>query len=297
MMQGRLRHYLAEYADGALDPALRREIEALLARDPEARAEVARWQALRRAAGRAIAGEPVPGGLAERIRRGLRERSARRVPRLLRLGVVPLAAAAAVILAVTVWPQGASATSIEAAGFADVYRRCALTHKHDTFQVRNAAGEACPRALCRIRQKAAFACSVPNVAGCGRFRVEGACTCGPRGCDSHVVHVYFRSVDHPEQVVSVFAVDRRVKLCRKDGAHCPNCSTCRRCYDVASDGEVKLVSWQECGQSYVLVCQRMDERGLTELADGLRMARLDEIVAQHGTVVADAGEMADRAGR
>jgi hypothetical protein len=288
MMRGNLRHYLADYADGELDPALRREVEALLAKDADAQAEVQRWQALRQAAQRVVINEAVPVNLAARIRSGLRERAAVRVPRLLRLGAAPLAAAAALILAVTVWPSGAATPSIKAEGFAGVYRSCGVVHQHDTFAVRESLMKGgCPmRALCRIKKGAAFACDVPNVAGCGKYRLVGACECKPRDCTSHVVHVHFRNVEDPSEVISVFAIDRCIHICGKSGKRCENCNTCMRRYEVASVDHVQLVSWRERGASYVLACEKMDQRNLAELADNLRLAMREQLPGELKMIVA-----------
>jgi anti-sigma factor RsiW len=265
-----LRQHLAEYADGELAPALRTEIETLLAGDPAARAEVERWQALRRCAQRALASETLPAGLADRVRTAIHAQSAVRLPRLYRLGLPGLAVAAAVVLAFFIWPKGAEATSVPASSFAAIYRKCAVEHRHDSL-VRGPNGSP---TLAGLRAAAPLVAGLPDLTA-GGYRLDGACRCGPRECKDNgakVVHVYFRRSDNENDVVSAFAVQCRLKLCARDGSPCRGCKCAGvRPYRGDQDGDVSLVSWTDHGVSYILV-GRMPQEMLTKLAEGPALA-------------------------
>ncbi len=274
---------LPDYADGELDPELRAEVEARLEDDPQGRAEVERWRALRRCAGRALNSEPVPAGLQERVQTALRRRPARH-PRVYRLGLPGLAVAAAITLAFFLWPQGVAATSVKACDFASIHRKCALEHRHDSFNVR---GGVFPQVLDKLTEGAGFACCVPNVTACGGYRLDGACRCSP--CkDVRVVHVYFRSDDPSQQVVSAFAIDCRVNLCSANGSACPGCEHGQRHYHGGLDGDIAIVCWDEGNQSCVLAAGGMEPQKLVQFAQGVPVAQLPQIDRVPGCCLADA---------
>lgn len=276
MTETELHRRLAEFADGEVDPRTREQLAAQCAIDAQARAEVRRWQALRRCTHRVLCSEQVPAGLAERILSEVRGPRLERGPRffrapLLRVGA-PLAAAAAVAFAVfVVAPRYAAATPVKACDFARVYRACALEGRHDPFRVRGAQDGA--GALDTLRGHARFPCKLMNVAEHSGYRVDGGCTCSP--CSGlKVVHAYFRAADDPNEVISAFVMERRVKLCGPDGSACPGKAGCPRKgrnYHTASDGEVTVVSWDEADRTYVLV-SRADGADLVGLADSLNLA-------------------------
>ncbi len=261
---------LAAYADGELAPELVRDVEQLLDRDASAKAEVERWQALRAAAQRGLDNEPVPAGLESRLLARLRAQSGHRGPRLIRLGAPWLAVAAALILAVTYWPQGAQATAVEAGGFAKIYRACAHQHRHDDFRLREMKEMNCAKALAQIRKTVPFKCDLPDMTACGKFYVDGACVCAPAE-GLPVVHVYFRNREDPQHVVSVFIVDRCVKLCA-NGEQCGGCCGGHRKYVAGKDGDVNVLCWTEKGRSYLLACGRLDRHQLVAMADNVKLA-------------------------
>jgi anti-sigma factor RsiW len=266
MNPSELRKHLAEYADGELDPAQRAELEAHLAQDPASQADVARWQALRQCAHRALAGETVPPGLDERLRARLRAARHGHTRRLYRFGVPGLAAAAAIVLALFLWPKGAEATSVHASGFASVYRHCAVERRHDALQVRNATG--C-KTLAQLRAETPLAAGLPDLARHG-YQLDGACWCAPPECTQcgmRVLHVYYRRADDPNDVVSAFAMGCRLKLCSCSGTPCAGCRRGAREFQDGTDGDVTLVSWTDRRVSYVLA-GRLPREQLAQLAEG-----------------------------
>ncbi len=265
-----IRNKLADYVAGGLEPAERTAIAAALARDPALRAELERWHALRAAVQRVMTGTAVPVGLADRIRARLSgERGTGVLGRrgwVLRLSYSGLAAAAVVVLTFLAWPQSATATLVEAASFAEVFRRCALGHCCHTLPIRP-DGES---ALAEVRRCASFDCPLPDLAVGGEYVLDGACQCPP---DRRLkaVHVVYRSRFPGGRVVSVFAVDRPIALCArgKQCAHCP-CVGPRR-YREAADGDVTIVSWDEAGRTFVVAAQ-MPRVELTRLLDGVKLS-------------------------
>lgn len=266
-----LRKHLAEYADGELPETLRGSIEARLAADRDARDEVERWQALRRCAGRALDSEPVPPGLEARIRATLRVHSSPGRRRVLHLGTSGLAVAAALLLTVFVWPQGAEATSIGAAYLADQHRASALTRRADLFGVRRGMSW---KKFDRLRKEgdfgqiaahASFRCRVPSMLAQG-YRLQGACEY-VRGDRTRVVHAYFRCLEAGGNTMSLFVMDRCVRLCSEGGkpGHC--CHGDRREYHVARHGKYTLIAWVQDGRTYVLCCGIAEPEDLVRMAD------------------------------
>ncbi len=274
-----LPQYLAAYADGELDPATRAEVETLLAEQPEARAAVQRWQALRQAARRAVEHEPIPAGLEARLRANLRAaRHPKRAPRVYRFGLSGLAVAAALMLAFFVWPAGAAGTPVKACDFARIFRHCAIEHRHDPYAVRS--NKPCER-MGKLCGRCSMNCAMPDVAACGRYQLDGGCDCSP--CEGlRVVHAYFRANDDPNAVVSVFATDCRIKLCGVNGVACPCCVQSEHDYHGGTDGDVSVVGWREGTHTYVLV-GRMPPKELVHLAEGLPVAALPRLNAEPNT--------------
>ncbi len=268
MTPGEVREHLAAYADGELPVEVRTAIEAALTSTPELRAEAECWRALRRATNRIVQNEVVPPELAERIRAGLAAGDAspavRRPGRVYRLGLAGLSAAAVLVLALLIWPRGAQATSLDVRGLAKIHRTCAQEHHHDAVGVRGCApGMACQK----IKARAGFAGDVPVVTACGEYNMEGACQCSPaRGV--RAIHIYYRSKQAPERVLSVFAVERGLELATSGGP-CPNCNCGQRKYRRGTDAGVTLVGWQQGGRSYVLVGS-LTELELVRLADQMK---------------------------
>lgn len=262
-----LEQRLAEYADGQLPDALRARITAELSHRPEWRAQIQRWQSLRRAAQRALERTPVPVGLADRVQAALSPAPVRVPVRsaFFRFGLPGLAAAAAVTFGIIFWPRGAAATVIEASSFAGVHRRCAVGGRHDSFQVR---GHEPAELGAALRRSAGFTCAVPAHAPRG-YVLDGACTCGS-GRGVRVVHVYYRGLQAPEQVVSLFALNRVVEI-QAQGALGHDCGGGERHYHRFADADVTLIAWGDREASYVLA-GRMPEPELVSVADGLDLA-------------------------
>lgn len=282
-----IRRHLAAYADGELVGPERIAVEAHLRRHPDDVAPVRRWRELRGMVGRMLLNEPVPAGLAERVRAGLAAGRIQARPRwrVYRLGLPGLAVAAAILLAVVVVPRGAEASRpIATEGFAGIYRRCALTHHHDTLGVRGGSSWAefqppCDRAaLARLRQAAAFPCHPADLSTCGAYHLNGACECAPNP-DVRVVHAYFLRTEPDARVISAFVVDQRVRLCTAGGEPCPACTAGQRRYCSGYDGEVTVVAWVSGNRSYVLAGQ-VDERELVRMADSVAVAALLEAMEQ-----------------
>lgn len=273
------RDLIPAYADGELDAARRTALEGDLAADPGLRAEVQRWQALRRCAQRGINAVSVPDGLAERIRARLRAEAGgpRHRPRAYRLGLSGLAAAAVLVAGFTLWPRGAVARPVEARGFADIHRVCALLNHHDTLGVRggHALADFTPTgggvAVAQLRTRAAMTAAVPDLSGRG-LQLVGACTCSP--CpELRVVHAYFRS--EQGEMVSLFAADSPIALCAA-GRVCPCCTHGDRRYRSSSEGEVSVVCATVNNTSFVLVGAGRGARNLMDLAEGLPLVGLPQ---------------------
>jgi anti-sigma factor RsiW len=264
MTRHELELQLPDYADGQVSADVRVRIAAELPHRPEWCDQVQRWQALRRSAQRVLERTPIPVGLADRVQATLSPVPVRvpvRSP-FFRFGLPGLAAAAAVTLGFAFWPRGAAATVIDASNFAAVHRRCALGGRHDSFQVRgHELSEVCEE----IRRAAGFGCHMPSHAPSG-YVLDGGCACWP-GSAMHVVHVYFRAVQPPERIVSLFALDRVVQV-RAPGAAGRDCGGGQRQYRRAADGDVTLIVWGDGQASYVLA-GRMPEPELVGVADGL----------------------------
>jgi len=263
---------LVEYADGELSPGERAEVEAYLRDHPADRSVVERWQALRQSARRVLDAEPVPVGLAERVRARVAVARCRHSGRWYRLGASGLAAAAVLVFAVLMWPRGAQATSIQVSGFAAVHRRCALEQQHDALGVRRGARGASVRQLQAVEP---LARQLPDLTAVG-YQLESVCRCGPaecRGCGARVLHACFRRSDDQDVVVSAFVVDRSVQLCAADGSHCSQCQRGRRCFRCGTDGDITVVGWNEGRISYLLAA-RMQRQELTRLAEKLHVGEV-----------------------
>lgn len=270
-----LRDRFADQVGGESERRRQGEPESPPGAEGAGRAEAERWQAVRRCVKRVLDGTPVPAGLAARVRSRLYRPPARWWPRLAALGLPGLGLAAGVALALVFWPAGAVA-SVEAGGLAAVFRRCAVERRHDAYGLRAVLPA---EALQQLRQRAALAGGVPDVTACG-FHVDGACNCGPGGPGS-ALHVYFRCDQSDRRVVSVFVLERPLRLCSR-GCACAGCAPGGRSYRQAVDGDVTVLSWNEGGRGYA-VCARM---GAEELAGLLERA---------GTATAESGTCRARA--
>jgi hypothetical protein len=282
-MDRELRKHLTAYADGELPAELRAKIEALLAADPAAQAEVRWWQDLRRGVRRVLEAEAVPAGLSAAVGARLRPRPRFTRSWTFRLGV-PGAAAAAILLVVFFLVPRAETTPLTPltpSSLIRIHDSCAVQGRHDTLGVRAEHASASPRC---VKGRAKFACGVPDVSGCGKFRIDGACECSPRP-DVRVVHTYFRSDVEPNVIVSAFSVDRPIRFCGSDGSQCRCKPSKVRRYEEGVRENVALLCWQERDRSYVLLA-RIPAQQLASLADGLQLAALDRLFATQGRALA-----------
>lgn len=268
---------LEAYADGELAPTERAEVEAALRGDPRAAATVAWWRGLRAACKRSLDAEPVPTAFATQLQRSL---SAQRVilrRRILRLGV-PGLAAAALFLVISLWPRPAEGTPVDPRGFAAIHDQCAVHSRHDTLGVRSMPPGTC---VSKLKCKMPFACCVPNLATCGKYHVDGGCTCSPAS-GMKVVHVYFRADEAPDVVISAFSIDRPIKFAaRPKGESVTACGG--RQVKAGEDelGNISMVVWKRAEGSYVLAA-RLPEAQLRQLADRATLARAERLLHERG---------------
>lgn len=268
---------LEAYADGELPPDERTEFEAALRADPRAVATVAWWRGLRAACKRSLDAEPVPAALATRIQRDLAAQRLIMRRRIIRLGV-PGLAAAALFLAIWLWPRPAEGTPVDPRGFAAIHDQCAVHDRHDTLGVRSM-----PRGTCvsKLKCKMPFACCVPNLATCGKYHVDGGCTCSPAS-DMKVVHVYFRADEAPDIVISAFSIDRPIKLApRPKGEYVTACGGRQVKVGETELGDVSMVVWKRAEGSYVLAA-RLPEAQLRQLANSATLARAERLLREQG---------------
>ncbi len=277
MKQSELQRLLANYADGEVDAQVRADISLHLKGHPEDREAVRRWRGLRRAAHRALNSEAVPAELSKRVRGRLRGAPQNPVARIYRLGFPGMAAAAAVLLAVWIWPQGAAATSVEANYFARHHYESALKIHRDSLDTRHGMSYEDFVALQRgadraaIWQNASFRCAVPDLEWCD-YVLHGASEYVPAN-RAHVVHAYFRCKSAGGAVLSMFVIDRCVRVCQ-DGKNACRCSHGERAYHKAQARGINIISWHENGKTYVLCCGIAEPDELVELADGIDRGQL-----------------------
>jgi hypothetical protein len=277
MTPSEIHDKLAAYADGELDPQTRAEIEAALAADPQLRDACNRWRDLRTRVNHVLQAEPVPAGLADRICAGLREQAAaaRPVPRIYRLGVPALAAAAVLMLAYVFWPR---TPHIRANYFAEHHLADAVTRHADSLGVRGGV----PWDLFKdvdesgsfdtLVRNVSFKCDVPDL---GRFdyRLKGACEYCEH--DLRVVHAYYRCFADaaPGNLVSLFVVDRPIELCCESGHASPCVEVNGHKYFASKFRKCTVVAWVDGHQTFIACCGIATKQQLIDLAESLRVAR------------------------
>ena len=272
MTPQQVRENLPLYADGELAPDLARAIEAHLAAAPELRDELERWRALRRCARRAMMTPELPAGLANAIRGRLhRQKSViRRYAWPLSGGVGAIAAA--IVLLVLLWPGATTVAEprlVSAERFAEIYRRCAVQHQHNTLagvDLNDLDAVRCRIASCRTHPVL-----LPDLSGRG-FRLSGVCECF-REPGVRVVHASYRreaaSQAPGPEVVSFFSVDQKVNLAQSQPLACPHRQ--RGQYQFAQFEDVVVCKWDELTNSFV-VCSQTEADRLRELADEVNLA-------------------------
>jgi anti-sigma factor RsiW len=273
------------YADNGLDDPVCQLIEAALAQEPAARAEVARWRALRASAHRGLCSTPVPPDLRERVLERL-ARQRRPAPlRLWPLAATMAAAAALVLLTVSYRvPNRVAAPSavhlVAAADFAHICEKCALARHHDSLQVaRLSAAQATDLVLADAASH--FAAATPDFQARG-FCLTGGCRCSPvPGVPAVHLH-YCRRADVPagsaeiKDVVSFFILAAPVKFTDAAPSAMSDCGAARhrRAYHVAHTADAfKVIGWREHSCSYA-VCGGLGGEELMRLAEGVDFAAL-----------------------
>lgn len=276
-----LRDQLPAYADGELDPADRQAMESRVAADPDALAQVSRWQALRRCCLRVTQSDACPDGLHDRLRtRLLAAAAATRVRRIKLLAGSALGLAAAVLLAVLVtqdtsWiyrsPQGGStsrAVLVEPAAFKGIFDNCALKHHHDLLEL---SGKSIPQADAEASKELKFAVHFPDLSDRG-YKLAGGCPCSP--CKNlAAIHAHYVRGDGATAVLSFFILERPIRLgeCRSTSG-CGKRRAVARQFEVAAvEGNVVVIKWDERNTSYAL-CACMPREDLIALADSLEVA-------------------------
>jgi hypothetical protein len=278
MSQNDAQNLVGAYADGELSADIRAEFERALQRSPELAMQVSEWKRVREILVRAVASEKVPHGLAERIRRQLSTAETAHHRRYVALCSV-LAAAAAIILCVSLWPVGgepekllpdaeaASVTAlhIDSKLFYRKHLNCAKTRVHDAEHI---AGLPSDAAATRLQGDSRFHGRVwlPDLTNRG-YVPAGACLC-PLGddCPATLVHVMFQRVDRPQDVISVFSAEHPFELVHSGVLTL--CDSRARQYQVASVDGVTIAKFDEDNQSFV-ICADMGQEAMIEFANGL----------------------------
>ena len=285
MTQPEVFRELATYADGEVDEVLRAELDRAVASDPEFRAAVARWQALRQCARRAVASEPVPGDLKGRICRALAHQRRLRLFRWWGLSGLALASAALLVLLLVrptppaVFPDN-GVVVLHPADFARIYEKCGYTYHHSLTEI----GERRPAEVAQEVETWSdidFPVYLPDISSEG-FRLAGVCRCFPpertgiRTVHANYVRGEFSPVTSspPENVVSLFSMSGRIELAQQQRI----CAAVRSCgqqrhYFVARVGEnVTVIKWDEA-QSSLVACSCIPQEELMELVDSAELAQ------------------------
>lgn len=260
---------LARYADGEVSADERRAVEAEIARTPELAGVVKRWQALRACAGRAMAADCAPAGLQTRLCAALRGDTGYAGTRTYKL-MTYFAAAAALILLVFFWNRQPSIPNATQAGFqisperfAETYESCAKKF-HEGVKLEGhcpVAAQALLDQTCRD-----YVVAVPDLREQG-YELLGICHC-LRHTNVKVTHAYYRSQADPSRVISVFSIDRCMKL---GGCKQTECCKTNRQYELAQVKGVSIVHWEEHGGHFAMAGE-LDSATLANLASGIQIA-------------------------
>jgi anti-sigma factor RsiW len=273
------------YADGELDDPVCQLIEAAFAQQPAARAEVARWRALRASAHRGLRSTPVPPDLRQRVTELLTQQRRRPLRRIWPLAATMAAAAALLLLTVSYRvPNQTAAPSavhlVAAADFAHICEKCARARHHDSLQVaRLSAAQAAD--VVQADAASHFAAATPDFQARG-FCLTGGCRCSPvPGVPAVHLH-YCRGADVPagsaeiKDVVSFFILAAPVKFTDGAPSTLADCGAAqqRRAYHVAHTADAfNVVGWREHTCSYA-VCGGLGGEELMRLAEGVDVAAL-----------------------
>ncbi|TWT45801.1 hypothetical protein RAS1_22340 [Phycisphaerae bacterium RAS1] len=273
---------LARYADGELEAAARPSVEAHVGANPEALAEVARWQALRRCCLRVTQRDCCPAGLADRLRGRIALAAvAARARRIRLFAGSALGLAAAILLAVLVtqntdWiyrgpgsgSQANQAMLVMPDAFKGIFDNCALRHHHDLLEL---AGKSIRDVDVEVSKEVKHAVHLPDLSDRG-YRLAGGCPCTP--CKSlAAVHAHYVRDDGATAVLSFFVLERPIRLggCLP-AAGCEQRRAAPRQFEIAAmEGDFVVIKWDECNISYA-ICARMPREDLIALADSLDVA-------------------------
>jgi hypothetical protein len=254
--------HLVRLADGEWAGAAAAEIAQHVRECPACASTVRSWQALRAAAGRAVIGEPIPLGLAQRVSERLASaRAAERFHRV-RFGG-GLAAAAALLLAIVAGLETPSATEVTAQQFTEIHQTCSL-RLHDQLGV---AGLSVTESQQHLRRVMPFrVCAARPDAP---YQLSGACLC-LRSNVVQALHLAYLSPEQRGPPLSVFSLNHAVLL--RDAVAGP-AEPHRRRFATASRGELNVVLWEDRQQSFAL-CGSQPIAELTGLAERLDVAVL-----------------------
>lgn len=271
------RQHVFAYADGELAAQARREFESAMRAFPQLAEEVEQARALRRCLNRVLLSNSLPAGLEARVRENLRRRypAPRGATRLL-WPVVGVAAAIALLMLVFqfrggesggVWSAPAAAMAeVATSEFAHVHERCACRERHGPFEY---IGHTCPADAQRAydRNNEAYAVAIPDLIHSG-YELDGICECFGDSSIS-VVHAYYRFPGRRPEIVSIFSLDRHVKL--KEGR--PLDVDCfGRNYEVGESEGVTVLKWNGKRNSFA-VCAYSDADTLLNIAETINIAR------------------------
>lgn len=258
---------LARYADGEVSADERRAVEDEIARSPALGRIVDRWRALRDCAGRAMAADCAPAGLQQRLCATLRGDTGYAGTRTYKF-VTYFAAAAAVILLALFWNRESSIPNVAQAGFqisperfAETYESCAKKI-HEGVKLEGhcpVAAQALLDQTCRD-----YVVAVPDLRPQG-YELLGICHC-LRHTNVKVTHAYYRSQSDPSRIISVFSIDRCMKL----GGCKTECCDTKRQYELAQVKGVSIVHWEEHGGHFAMAGE-LDSATLANLASGVRV--------------------------
>jgi hypothetical protein len=276
MNETEIRNKLPLYADGELSPADTAEVETYLRNNPAAQAEVAACQKLRLVVGRVLTTESIPVGLEDRLRSHLRGLRVVRGPRVFRLGLSGLAAAAVLMLTFFLWPEGTPASAAGGAAatfFTDHHWEAAYEDHPDDLGVRDGRDwEEFDRTKCsgcckRLCSKTPFPCSLPDMSAMG-YRLQGATVF--RLKDDRVVQAYFRCADEVGSMFSIFVVEDELRLFDRAGKPVSVLEGKTRVYNGGRCGKFSVVSFVADGQTYILCCGKATPEQLVAMADRVK---------------------------
>ncbi|MFO0838235.1 MAG: hypothetical protein U1D55_06875 [Phycisphaerae bacterium] len=280
-----LMQLLPRYADGDLAPEQRDAIDRRLAVDPALRAELQRMSAMRASVKRAMSSDAMPAGLEARVRASVRGVAGQKTGGALRLSGVGVALAAAVVLLAMLVPTRAprdsrsrssasrapvatpldsdsSAAAMVVVGpdaFSQIHRQCG-DGGHDGYRIGRLSLSDARR---HIASEVHFPFVLPDLSKDG-LELECACPCFPSP-HLRALHATYHELADFEQTVSLFSFNQPLML-----SYCsvppPPPAPSGREYDMARDGDVTVLKWDDEGNSFA-VAGRMDARELSVIAD------------------------------